>query len=98
MTTIFDQPAKGFKDLLEFPATLDFRIIVDAVELDALKKVQAALAAASHPQKFAVQGEPRISSNGKYISYTIRAQAQSAEELNAMYRAVSALSFVRHML
>ncbi len=99
MTAILNnKPAQGFKELLTFPAVIDFRIIIDALELDGLKKLQQELTKLAGAQDYAVQGEPRVSANGKYISYTLRASVHSAEELNGIYTGLGKISYVKHVL
>lgn len=98
MPTILENQPKGFKELLQFPATLDLRIIIDALELDGLTKLQQHLTTLAGKQDYAVQGEPRVSSNGKYISYTIRVTVDSADTLNWIYKGLGTLAFVKHVL
>lgn len=103
MTTIFednkqDKNQPGFKDLMQFPAVVDFRIIIDALEEDGLNKLKAEMNKLTNGQCMEVKGEPRVSSNGKYVSYTLPAKVESAELLKSVYKAVGALPFVKHIL
>ena len=104
MTTIFEdnkQDGKaqpGFKELMQFPAMVDFRIIIDALEEDGLNKLKAEMNKLTNGQCMEVKGEPRVSSNGKYVSYTLPAKVESAELLKSVYKAVGALPFVKHIL
>lgn len=104
MPTIFEDDKQdnknqpGFKDLMQFPAVIDFRIIIDALEENGLDKLKAHLNKLTNGQCQEVKGEPRVSSNGKYVSYTLPAKVESAELLKSVYKAMGDLPFVKHIL
>lgn len=98
MPTILEQQQASFKDLLQFPAQVDFRIIVDALVEDVIAKLRSALTDICGRQEYPVLGEPRVSSNGRYVSYTLRANVQSAEMLNKVYKELGSLPCVKHLL
>lgn len=96
--TVLEGNQASFEELLKFPCTLDFRIIVDALETDVIEKISRTLNDVA-PETFqGVKGEPRVSSNGRYVSYTVQAKLNNADDLRACYKKISSLKFVKHML
>lgn len=89
---------KTLRDLIKFPSAIDFRVIVDAEAEEALAVLKDTLSAIEPEGYQGVQGVPRPSRTGRYLSYTVRVKVQSPESLERIYAETGALSFVRHIL
>lgn len=87
-----------FNELLEFPCDQHLRIIVvnDDTEpqrlVDHIRELM--------PESTDVDSimDSRLSSNGKYISYTLRVRFESAEQMEMLYNTLPKQDFVKHLL
>ena len=86
------------RKLLKYPATVDFRVIVDSGVADALDQVKKLCDAIEPGQVMALKGLPRPSRTGRYLSFTLPVKVSSYENLHRIYNEVGALSCVKHIL
>ena len=87
-----------FAELLKFPCIIDFRIIVDALEEDALNKVKQHIEELLPGSVKTVTVSPRVSSNGKYVSYTVPVEVQDADSINKLYKHLGTIKFIKHVI
>ena len=88
-----------FSELLKFPCIVDFRIIVDALKKDALNEVKKhieEILPGSVVQE--IVASPRVSSNGKYISYTVPVRVADAKNIEDLYQHLGKIDFIKHVL
>lgn len=87
----------SFKELLEFPCVIDFRIIV----VDEKNILETLLKFIDENYKGRRQDskiEERKSSKGNYISYTIGIKVESEDEIKDIYKKLCSNSYVKHVI
>ncbi len=84
--------------LIEFPAIIDFRVIVIASDTEALDKVKLACDRIEHGSVHKITEPPRKSRNGQYLSYTVPVRIKSPKHLKIVYENVGALDCVKHIM
>lgn len=95
---ILEGTPEQMRKLIKYPAVVDFRVIIKNGIDDALEQVRDAINAVEHDGAMPLQGAPRPSRTGKYLSYTQSARVTSYENLHAIYNKVGALACVMHIL
>lgn len=95
---ILEGTPEQMRKLINYPAVVDFRVIIKNGIDDALNQVRDAINAVEHDGAMPLQGAPRPSRTGKYLSYTQSARVTSYENLHAIYNKVGALACVMHIL
>ncbi len=87
--------AGSFKELLNFPAEMTFRVIVkkeaEIEKIIALMEDICGEAVRSAPQK-------RISRNGTYISWSLTFRVKDDQVLNDLYRKTASHPMVMHVI
>ncbi len=86
------------KKLIDFPATIDFRIIVTASAADALSQIEIVCNSIEHGSFKKITAPARKSRNGQYISYTVPIRIKSPSHLQTVYEKVGALDCVKHII
>ncbi|MDY6466936.1 MAG: DUF493 domain-containing protein [Succinivibrio dextrinosolvens] len=84
--------------LMEFPCVVGFRVIVDASIVNSLGEVEKAINEVEAGIMQKITDEPRKSSKGNYVSYTIPVKVNKAENLKLLYEKISALPCVKHVI
>ena len=97
MNTLEGTPEQ-MRKLIDYPAIVDFRVIVKNGIDDALEQVQKAIDTIEHGGVLKLKEAPRLSRTGKYISYTQSVNVSSYDNLHAIYNKVGALDCVMHIL
>lgn len=87
-----------FDELLDFPCVIDFRIIIDAQYDNALDKLIAFINSQYENSVMKLLTPPRKSTNGKYLSYTIPVKVLEASHIEDLYKKISALEYVKHII
>lgn len=87
-----------FSELLQFPCVVDFRIIVDALKQDALNEVKRHIEEILPGSVLEVTASPRVSANGKYISYTVPVRVTDAKNIDDLYQHLGKIDFIKHVL
>ena len=88
----------GLRELLEFPAIVSFKIIVDARAPAALAGLVALIESIDRDALKEREFPGRASRNGRYLSYTVPVRVASAELLETYYREISGLEYVKHII
>lgn len=86
------------KKLIDFPATIDFRIIVEASAADALYQIENVCNSIEQGSFKKITDPARKSRNGQYISYTVPVRIKSPAHLQSVYEKVGALNCVKHII
>ena len=84
--------------LIDFPALVDFRIIVIAQDNEALDKIYKACEEIEAGSVKKVTAPARKSRNGQYLSYTVPVHIKSPKHLRTVYEKVGAFSCVKHIM
>lgn len=87
----------GLRELIKYPSTVDFRIIVESDVADAMVQVREAVSKIE-PNVRDPKDAPRRSRTGRYLSYTLPVKVRSYENLKRIYAEVGALECVKHIL
>ncbi len=85
-------------ELIEFPALIGLRVIVDAHDNFALDKVKGLIDNIEPNSLKEITDPSRKSSNGNYISHTVPVLVKSKEHLKKLYVKISALDCVKHVI
>ncbi|MBO5565608.1 MAG: DUF493 domain-containing protein [Succinivibrio sp.] len=88
----------NLKKLIKFPSVISFRVIVDAEAPDAIAEVKKAVEEIEHSGVMEITEPPRRSRNGTYISYTLPVKVTSAKNLEAIYKIISMIPSVKHVI
>ncbi|MCR5537214.1 MAG: DUF493 domain-containing protein [Succinivibrio sp.] len=89
---------KTFREVLIFPCQLEFKVIVTALNPEALNEVQSCIRRIEPEGLLPLVKPPRASKKQSYLSYTVPVKISSAENLERIYREVAALDCVLHVL
>ena len=92
------EPFQTFREVLEFPCELEFKIIVDAARPGALKQVLACLDCIEPSGVLPISKPPRTSRKGNYLSYSVPVRVSEEGHLEQIYRQVAELDCVLHIL
>ena len=84
--------------LIDFPSTIDFRIIVVASVADALLQIENVCNSIENNSVKKSTVPARKSRNGQYSSYTVPVTIKSPAHLQAVYEKVGALDCVKHII
>ena len=87
-----------FDQLLDFPCDQHLRIIVLNDDTEPQRLVDHILELMPDSTDVDSIMDSRLSSNGKYISYTVRVRFNSAEQIEMLYRELPKLDFVKPLL
>lgn len=87
-----------FNEALEFPCDQHMRIIVENNDNEPQHLVDVINSYFKDRITTHDILDSRQSSNGKYVSYTVRIRFQSALELETLYENLAKESFVKHVL
>lgn len=90
--------AYKFDEVLEFPCYQDMRIIIDGGDEAKAKLMQALSEILQTQVTMDNFKEARPSKTGKYTSYTVRLQLQSAEQMENLYKEIVTHPFVKHII
>lgn len=92
-----DQYAK-LEKLIEFPSVIGFRVIVDASVANALLEVLKVVDTIEPDSVKDRNPEPRVSSKGNYVSYTVSVKVRNIDNLKTIYTKVGSLGCVKHII
>ena len=92
-----DQYAK-LEKLIEFPSIIGFRVIVDASVANALEEVLRVVDTIEPDSVKDRNPEPRVSSKGNYVSYSVSVKVRNINNLKEIYTKVGSLGCVKHII
>lgn len=92
-----DQYAK-LEKLIDFPSIIGFRVIVDASVANALEEVLRVVDTIEPDSVKDRNPEPRVSSKGNYVSYTVSVKVRNINNLKEIYTKVGSLGCVKHII
>lgn len=89
---------KRFDQVLDYPCTVGFRVIVDSSRANALDGVKECINSIRPKSVLGGSAQARKSSGGKYSAYTVDVRVESSEHIRRIYTEVSELSYVKHII
>ena len=89
---------KTFREVLEFPCRMEFKVIITALNPQTIEEVKACLRTIEPQGLLEITKPPRASRNGSYLSYSIPVKVSSEAHLERIYKEVAGLDGVLHVL